>query len=88
MTVSGRHRRLGIGKALIRTLLAHARERGVKVVMLGTTEYHAAALATYERYGWEYAKEREMVFQMGWGMPFKIVSLWVEVERAWGKVNT
>ena len=52
MTVSPHHRRLGIGKLLLITVIAHARKRGLASVFLTTTSHQAPAIWLYERMGW------------------------------------
>lgn len=52
MYVQGAARRLGIGRALLQTALAHAATRpGVEVVELTVTEGNASAIAMYEAAG-------------------------------------
>lgn len=52
MAVSPYHRRLGIGKLLLITAIAHAQERGLTSVLLRTTSYQPPAIRLYERMGW------------------------------------
>ena len=49
---------------MIRTLYAHARERGVKKLTLATTTYQRAALEMYKRLGWVEVK------RIALGVPF------------------
>ena len=47
------HQRRGFGTAVLRALIAHARDRGCKGVWLGAEPDNAAALALYRRLGGE-----------------------------------
>lgn len=52
MAVSPHHRKLGIGRLLLITAIAHARERGLASVLLTTSSYQPPAIRLYERMGW------------------------------------
>ncbi|KAF6758616.1 acyl-CoA N-acyltransferase [Ephemerocybe angulata] len=52
MYVSDDFRRRGIAGKLINTLIAHARERGVGMIVLSTTTYQELARMMYQRLGW------------------------------------
>lgn len=49
----GKHKRKGIGSELVRFVISHAREHGLKEVTLTTTEYHLAAIELYKRAGFK-----------------------------------
>lgn len=51
MQVSPQHRRKGIGSALTRILLEHARKHGITEITLTTTDFHEAAIKLYKRVG-------------------------------------
>lgn len=51
MVVSPTHRRLGIGAALLHTVIAHAREQGLSSVFLTTTCFQIPAMRMYEKLG-------------------------------------
>jgi ribosomal protein S18 acetylase RimI-like enzyme len=51
MVVSDTHRRLGIGAALLHTLIAHAREQGLSSVFLTTMSFQIPAMRMYEKVG-------------------------------------
>ncbi|KAK9687571.1 N-acetyltransferase [Basidiobolus ranarum] len=53
MIVSPHHRKMGIAKLLITTLLNWARDRGATDVELMTSEIQAGAMKLYERFGWK-----------------------------------
>ncbi|KAM5227846.1 putative N-acetyltransferase CML1 [Ctenodactylus gundi] len=53
LSVNTRHRGMGIGKALVRTLLQFAREQGYHEVVIETTILHRSALALYQRMGFQ-----------------------------------
>ena len=77
MVVSSRHRRMGIGKVLLETLLAHARKHGLPAVWLGTSEYQTPARVMYERYGW--VEVRREPLKEAWGL--------VTVDMVWYKLG-
>ena len=52
MSVSPQHRRLGIARILLHTLINHARANKVRSISLGTTEYQLPAHRLYEKFGW------------------------------------
>lgn len=51
MVVSDTHRRLGIGAALLHTVIAHAKEQGLSSVFLTTTCFQIPAMRMYEKLG-------------------------------------
>ena len=51
MSTAADHRRRGVGSAVLRTLLAHARERGYSAVILSTVERWDDAVAFYTAAG-------------------------------------
>ena len=51
--VSPEHRRRGFGEAVTRALLDYAKERGIVSVSLEVRESNAAAIALYEKLGFE-----------------------------------
>lgn len=51
MSTAADHRRRGVGSAVLRALLAHARERGYSVVILSTVERWDDAVAFYAAAG-------------------------------------
>lgn len=53
MSVPTKHQRKGIASALVRHLIAHAREQGLKEIVLGTSEFQQAAIELYKRGGFE-----------------------------------
>ncbi|XP_024414380.1 N-acetyltransferase 8 [Desmodus rotundus] len=53
LSVSLEHRGQGIAKALVRTLLQFARDQGYKEVVLSTTMLQYAAIALYQRMGFQ-----------------------------------
>ncbi|CAO2605631.1 N-acetyltransferase family 8 member 3 [Lemmus lemmus] len=60
LSVSLEHRREGIGKATVRTVLQFARARGFSEVVLTTSTFQYAALALYQGMG--FPKTGESVF--------------------------
>ena len=58
IVVSGRHRRHGVGAALMQALEDEARARGCGVVALGTGLRRADAHAFYERLGYAFSGRR------------------------------
>ncbi|KAF6758360.1 acyl-CoA N-acyltransferase [Ephemerocybe angulata] len=52
MSVSEHYRRRGIAMELIKALVSHARERGLKKVVLSTTSYQGTARSLYKKLGW------------------------------------
>ena len=53
IAVSPEHRRRGFGEAVTRALLDYAAERGIVSVSLEVRESNAAAIALYEKLGFE-----------------------------------
>nr|XP_004668287.1 N-acetyltransferase family 8 member 3-like [Jaculus jaculus] len=53
LSVSLEHRRTGIGKALVRTVLQFARDQGYSEVVLGVSILQHAALALYQSMGFQ-----------------------------------
>ena len=43
----------GIGSMLLRTLVEHAKEEGLKEIFLDTSSYHWAARKLYEKHGFK-----------------------------------
>lgn len=52
MSIHSDYRGKGIASLLLGTLISHAKEKGVKRILLSTTTWQANARAMYERYGW------------------------------------
>lgn len=61
MSVSLAHRGKGIAGLLLRTLIDHAKEKGLAKVVLLTTTYQAAAIVMYQRYGWVEVETRRFL---------------------------
>jgi len=58
IVVDERHRRRGVGEALVAAMEAEARARGCCVIFLTTAERRADAHAFYERIGFEHTGRR------------------------------
>jgi ribosomal protein S18 acetylase RimI-like enzyme len=58
VVVSPRRQRQGYGRKLMEFALSHMRERGDSPIRLTVTQWNRAAIALYERLGFEVTKER------------------------------
>jgi ribosomal protein S18 acetylase RimI-like enzyme len=76
MWVDPRHRREGIGRALLDAVTAHVRAQGATKVVLGVTEGNDAARALYERYGFA---ATEKTFPLRAGSPLLVHELALEL---------
>lgn len=57
-------RKHGIGKLLVGALIKNARETGTSVIMLEVRESNAAAIALYEKMGFELVGKRKNFYDM------------------------
>ena len=66
MYVVPEHRRAGVGESLVREVLQHAQELGVRQVNLGVNTGNVAALKLYTKLGFTtYGVERDFLFHDG-----------------------
>ena len=57
------HRRMGIGDCLVREILALAKEKEIRKIMLEVRASNAAAIHLYEKYGFEFLCIRKKYYQ-------------------------
>jgi ribosomal-protein-alanine N-acetyltransferase len=57
------YRRLGIGKALLTTVLSEAIQRGAVAATLEVREHNEAAIALYHRFGFKVVSRRKRYYQ-------------------------
>ncbi|KAL0068145.1 hypothetical protein AAF712_004805 [Marasmius tenuissimus] len=58
LSISSRHRNLGIASLLIKTLVSFARERGLSTLRLGTSSFQPAAVRLYQKHGWKITESK------------------------------
>ncbi|XP_004398815.1 PREDICTED: probable N-acetyltransferase 8B [Odobenus rosmarus divergens] len=66
LCVASAHRRQGIAKALVRTVLQFARNQGYRQVVLNTSVLQHSALALYQRMGFQ--KTNQFFFSRSWSL--------------------
>ncbi|KAF9546593.1 acyl-CoA N-acyltransferase, partial [Agrocybe pediades] len=54
MSVISSYRRKGVALLLVRALMEHSREKGIKTVFFSTSSFQEGAMKMYQRYGWKY----------------------------------
>lgn len=67
MSVSPRHRRRGIGGALIKVVLEHAKKHGISKIRLVTSVLQPDAISLYERHGWVFTGVLSSLNYMAFG---------------------
>lgn len=60
LAVAAKYRGRGIGRQLVKVVMAHARATGVESVYLRTSSSNVGALIAYRKYGFEIEKEYDM----------------------------
>ncbi len=71
LVVAPAHRGLGIGRALTEECIGRAQRDGASLIALHTTPIMKVALPMYERMGFEYQYEAQLIFGVPYGIYVK-----------------